>query len=42
MDIRKQIVNLVSSFADFLNSRDKTKIVGVARQQRHFLCGDKA
>jgi len=24
-----------------LESKDKTKIVGVARQQRHFLCGDK-
>ena len=24
-----------------LNPKDKSKTVGVARQQRHFLCGDK-
>jgi hypothetical protein len=24
-----------------LQSKDKSKTVGVARQQRHFLCGDK-
>ncbi|MDG5468677.1 hypothetical protein P9J64_10155 [Deltaproteobacteria bacterium IMCC39524] len=41
MDIRQQIVNLISFFADLLQSRDKTKTVGVARQQRHFLCSNK-
>jgi hypothetical protein len=41
MEIRQKIVNLISFFADLLQSRDKTKTVGFARQQRHFLCSDK-
>ncbi|MDH3453768.1 MAG: hypothetical protein OEL80_01380, partial [Desulfuromonadales bacterium] len=30
------------SFCKMFNSRDNSKTVGVARQQRHFLCRDKA
>jgi hypothetical protein len=29
------------SFCSVLQSKDKSKPVGVARQQRHFLCSDK-
>jgi hypothetical protein len=36
----QQIVNLLL-FQQVLNPKDKSKTVGVARQQRHFLCSDK-
>jgi hypothetical protein len=29
------------SFCRFFNPKDKSKTVGFARQQLHFLCGDK-
>jgi len=35
-----QIVNLLLFFSTF-NPKDKIKTVGFARQQLHFLCGDK-
>ena len=34
------MVHLLPFFVGLLNSRSK-KTVGVARQQRHFLCSDK-
>ena len=35
------MVNLLSSLGSLLNSKIKIKVVGVARQQLHFLCSDK-
>ena len=36
-----RIVNLLHFLLDFKIFKDKSKTVGVARQQRHFLCSDK-
>jgi len=36
-----QIVNLLLFSVELLAPKAKNKTVGVARQQRHFLCGDK-
>ena len=35
------MVNLLPFFVVFWNYKDKIKVVGVARQQLHFLCDDK-
>jgi len=37
----QQIVNLLRFFVECWISKGKNQTVGVARQQRHFLCGDK-
>ena len=35
------MVGWLAFFIAFCDSKDKIKTVGVARQQRHFLCSDK-
>jgi hypothetical protein len=35
------MILFICPFLDFCNPRGRNKTVGVARQQRHFLCNDK-
>ena len=37
----KQLIVILLLDQYVLNPKDKSKTVGVARQQHHFLCGDK-